>query len=289
MKKTKVLILGASGLIGHQVYWRLKSVGKYEVNAVSKTRKVDSPSILLDVLKKNNLKSCLENIQPDIVINCIGALINASEAHPEMAYKLNAELPHALSRLSKELNFRLVHISTDCVFSGKLNTPYKETDMPDGTSTYSRTKAKGEEIKDEHLVIRTSVIGPELSNRAEELFNWFMLEDHQIEGYQTSIWSGVTTAILARSIENLMCQDLKGIYHVTNNSFISKYHLLELLKYETKKDISIIPVDKNDSNKAFEDTRLKLGFTIPSYEQMVAEMIESIRANHGRYSFYHLK
>jgi dTDP-4-dehydrorhamnose reductase len=289
LSRIKVLILGASGLIGHQLFFYLKSFDKYEVYAVSKSQMVDHSSVLMDVLKKNNLKSCIKNTQPELVINCIGALINISEENPEMAHKLNAELPHVLSQLSKELNFRLIHISTDCVFSGNSSKPYTEIDLPDGASTYAITKAIGEEIKNEHLVVRTSVIGPELSNRTEELFNWFMSQNHEVEGYQTAIWSGVTTLILARSIEELINKDLIGIYHVTNNSSISKHHLLELLKRQTEKEISIIPVNKNNSDKSFVDTRLQLKLTIPSYEQMIIEMVEFIRANNQRYNLYHLK
>ena len=188
-------------------------------------------------------------------------------------------------------SMRIFILAIALFFTSCSSTPMQSSDidLPDGASTYAITKAIGEEIKNEHLVVRTSVIGPELSNRTEELFNWFMSQDHEVEGYQTAIWSGVTTLILARSIEELINKDLIGIYHVTNNSSISKHHLLELLKRQTEKEISIIPVIKNNSDKSFVDTRLKLKLTIPSYEQMIIEMVEFIRANNQRYNLYHLK
>jgi len=160
-------------------------------------------------------------------------------------------------------------------------------DEKDGRSIYARAKGLGEVINDKHLTIRTSVIGPELKNdRDEELFHWFMSQSGEISGYTKAIWSGVTSIELAKAVKWSIDKNITGLYHITNNSSISKYNLLKLLKKYTKKNIIIKPYDCKDVDKSFIDTRLLLDYEIPSYERMVSDMVDLILKNRSLYSQY---
>jgi dTDP-4-dehydrorhamnose reductase len=190
--------------------------------------------------------------------------------------------------LADELNSKLIHISTDCVFSGDKEMPYIEKDFKDGKDTYAKTKGLGEIINENHLTLRTSVIGPELKTDGEELFHWFMSQSGKINGFTNAIWSGVTTLVLANVVEWAIENKITGLYHVTNNKSIDKYSLLNLIKKYTKKNISIIPVENKKSNKSFIDTRNKLDFIIPDYEVMIRNLIIMIQQNKKIYKQYDL-
>ena len=245
--------------------------------------------MILDARDEERFFKAIKDISPNFIVNCIGILINAARDNLENAIFLNAYLPHRLARLADSLDAKLIHISTDCVFSGDKGTAYLEGDFKDGSGNYSKTKGLGEIISKNHLTLRTSVVGPELKNNGEELFHWFMNQSGTISGYTKSIWSGVTTIELARAVECSMRRDITGLHHVTNNSSINKYDLLNLFKKHTGKDINISPVDGKKKDKSFIDTRELLDFQIPSYDLMVSEMVELIRNNKSLYSQYGLK
>ena len=285
--KQKVIILGSGGLIGHQVFNYLNDTGNYELHNISQSYKVSSETVLIDARDEKKLFDSITSISPNYIINCIGILINGSEADPENAIYLNSYMPHRLVKLSDRINAKLIHISTDCVFSGDKKEPYIETDEKDGRSIYARTKGLGEVINDKHLTIRTSVIGPELKNdRDEELFHWFMSQSGEISGYTKAIWSGVTSIELAKAVKWSIDKNITGLYHITNNSSISKYNLLKLLKKYTKKNIIIKPSDCKDVDRSFIDTRLLLDYKIPSYERMVSDMVDLISKKRSLYSQY---
>jgi len=285
--KQKVIILGSGGLIGHQVFNYLNDTGNYELHNISHHYKVSSDTVLIDARDEKKLFDTITSISPNYIINCIGILINSSEADPENAIYLNSYIPHRFVKLSDRINAKLIHISTDCVFSGDKKEPYIEMDEKDGRSIYARTKGLGEVINDKHLTIRTSVIGPELKNdRDEELFHWFMSQSGEISGYTKAIWSGVTSIELAKAVKWSIDKNITGLYHITNNSSISKYNLLKLLKKYTKKNIIIKPYDCKDVDKSFIDTRLLLDYEIPSYERMVSDMVDLILKNRSLYSQY---
>ena len=179
------------------------------------------------------------NYNPDIIINCIGILIKESDIDPENSIFLNSYLPHRLTRLSDKIDAKLIHISTDCVFSGDKKEQYDEADEKDGRGIYAKTKGLGEVINDKHLTLRTSVVGPELKEDGEELFHWFMGQSGVVSGYTKAIWSGVTTIELAKAVECSIRKDITGLHHITNNSSISKYDLLILFQKHMKKNIQI--------------------------------------------------
>ena len=284
--KDKVLVLGSAGLIGHQVYNYLKDSDNYELHNISYRNKIQNDTILLNARDEKNFIDKITSIRPHYIINCIGILINGSDTDPENAIFLNSYMPHRLTRLADKINAKLIHISTDCVFSGDKKESYIETDEKDGRGVYAKSKGLGEIVNNKHLTLRTSVVGPELKTDGEELFHWFMNQQGDISGFTKAIWSGVTTIELAKAVKWSIDHHITGLYHVTNNSSISKYDLLELFQKYTKKDISIKSVDGKNVDKNFIDTRLLMNYQIPSYDQMISDMVSLIANNRPLYSQY---
>ena len=287
--KLCVLVLGSTGLIGHQVFKYLDESGNYDMYNISYRKKLNKDSILCDVRDEEKVISLIKSINPDIIINCIGILINGANTNPQNAIYLNSYFPHLLMNLSDSVNAKLIHISTDCVFSGEKEMPYIEKDFKDGKDTYAKSKGLGEIINEKHLTLRTSVVGPELKTNGEELFHWFMSQSVEINGFTKAIWSGVTTLVLAKVVEWAIESQTTGLYHVTNNKSIDKFTLLNLIKKHTKKDILINPFDKKIIHKNFIDTRKELNFKIPSYEEMIKEMVNAIKKDKTKYNHYSIK
>ena len=284
--KSKVLIIGSTGLIGHQVYNYLKDNDDYNLYNIAYRKKNQENTILLDARDEHNLIKQITSIRPQYIVNCIGILIKGSERDPENAIFLNSYMPHRLARLANKINAKLIQISTDCVFSGYKQEPYVETDEKDGRGIYAISKGLGEVIDNQHLTLRTSVVGPELKSDGEELFHWFMSQSGSISGFTKAIWSGVTTIELAKAIKWSIENNISGLYHVTNNTTISKYELLKLFQKYTKKNIDIIPVEGKHVDKSFIDTRLLMNYEIPSYDQMILDMVDLILNNRVLYSQY---
>jgi len=282
----KVLVLGATGLIGHQVYYYLKSKG-YDVTGMANTRKLDDKTVQVDARGEHAFIQNIMDVGPDIIVNCMGVLISEAKHNPEHAIFLNAYMPHRLKRLANDMEAKLVHISTDCVFSGKKGE-YTESDVKDADDIYGRAKALGEITIEPHLTLRTSVVGPELKD-GEELFHWFMKQEGSIQGYTQSLWSGVTTLELAKAVEWAISSDIRGLYHVTNGVPIHKYDLLMLFKKYTGHKVDIKAVGGRVTDKSFVDTRKEIPYTIPSYEVMVENMVEQMKKHDHLYAQYTLK
>ena len=284
----KVLILGSSGLIGHQVYNYLKDNSDFVLSNISYTRKLNNETILLDARKEQYFFDQIRHIQPNYIVNCIGVLISEAKQDPKSAMFLNAHLPHKLAKLANNINAKLIHMSTDCVFSGNKQSPYLETDEKDGSDTYAKTKSLGEIVSKNHLTIRTSVIGPEIINGSGELFHWFMNQSGVIEGFTKAIWSGVTTIELAKAIKWFINNNTIGLYQLTNGISINKYDLLHLFKKYTNKNIEIAKVDGIVTNKSFVDTRQEINYQLPTYDEMIRDMVSLIKNNRILYSHYNL-
>ena len=282
--KKKILILGSTGMLGHQVVNYFLKFDDYDVVDIAFRSKLREETIISDATDRTEFEKVVTELAPDFIVNCIGILIHGS-SNVENAIYLNAYLPHQLKKISKNISAKLIHISTDCVFSGDTGG-YIETDVKDGEGIYSQTKGLGEIEDDVNLTLRTSIIGPELKGNGEGLFHWFMKKSDSISGFTKAIWSGVTTLELTKSIKWSIDNDITGLYHVTNNSSISKYELLKLFQKHVKKDVDITPVNGKNVNKSFIDTRLLRKYRIPSYEQMVIDMAKKIIKNKLLYSHY---
>lgn len=271
-------------MLGHQVVNYFLRFHDYDVIDIALRSKLREKTIISDVTDGVAFERVVTEQSPDFIVNCIGVLIHGSSNVGNAIY-LNAYLPHQLKKISKNINAKLIHISTDCVFSGSKGG-YIESDVKDGQGIYPQTKILGEIEDDSNLTLRTSIVGPELKINGEGLFHWFMNQQGDISGFTKSIWSGVTTIELAKAVKWSIDNEITGLYHVTNNTIISKYELLKLFQKHIKKDINIKPVDENNVDKSFIDTRLLMNYKIPSYDEMISDMASLIVNNRSLYSQY---
>ncbi|MBT6438816.1 MAG: SDR family oxidoreductase [Flavobacteriales bacterium] len=282
----KILIFGSSGMIGHVILNHLTVTKRYHVIGSATTEDQNNSQYRVDVRDPIKVENCLRDVNPDIVINCAGLLIAESEKTRGDAILINSFFPHLLSRLGDKLNYRLIHISTDCVYSGEKGG-YSESSSPDGESVYARTKALGELINQADLIVRTSAIGPELKSEGSGLLSWFLKQKGEIEGFTHAFWTGVTTLELAKGIDSFITQELSGIYNFVPQDKISKYELLLLIKKVWKKEnVQILPKKEPENDKSLINSRRDLNFTVKNYEEMLYELRKYIQSNSTSYSDY---
>lgn len=283
--KRRILLFGATGMAGHMVYYYLQNTCKYDIINVVFRNKLTEDSIIVDVTDKNAVADVVKRVRPDLIINCVGVLIKGSKKEPDNAILINAYFPHLLKKLSDEVGAKMIHISTDCVFSGEKGN-YTEEDFRDADDVYGRSKALGEIINDKDLTLRTSIIGPELRQNGEGLFHWFMHQQGKINGFKTTIWGGVTTLELAKAIDVAIQQEKKGLVQLSNGKAISKYDLLKLFqKVWDKQDIEIFPFDGNGVNKSILRSE-KFNYLVPEYNQMLLDQREWMNEHRLLYSQY---
>ncbi len=283
----KLLILGAGGMLGHVVYTYLDSLNKYEIINSSHHNKAFHDSVLLDVTNKSKLESFILKIEPDIIVNCIGILIKGSKDDSTNAIYLNSYLPHQLEKVLFSYGGKLIHISTDCVFTGNKGN-YIETDNKDARDTYGLSKALGEVDNNHDLTIRTSIIGPELKNNGEGLFHWFLNQSGNVNGFTKMIWGGVTTLELAKVIDATIEQNITGLIHITNGQPITKHELILLLNDIWKNgDLKIIPMDGKIVDKSLKSIRIDLNYSYKSYRDMLTELYDWMLLNMNIYTSYY--
>jgi dTDP-4-dehydrorhamnose reductase len=269
----KILLFGATGMAGHVVFTFFNEKKNYEIVNVVYRQQLNDDSIVIDVTNKEAVSDLILKQKPDIIINCIGVLIKGSKSHPDNAVYINAYFPHLLKRLADEVNAKLIHISTDCVFTGNKGA-YTESDFKDADDVYGRSKSLGEILNDKDLTIRTSIIGPELKTNGEGLFHWFMKEKGEINGFTNAIWGGVTTIELAKAIDVAIIQEKTGLVHLSNGEAISKYDLLKLFKeIYNKKSITVHPFEGTPCDKSIAKSSL-FSYEVPTYEEMLKEMLK---------------
>ena len=270
MEKPKVLIIGATGMLGHMTYMYLKKLDKYQLfNSVYRTN-LTKDSIVCNVRNEKELSRLFSKVRPSIVVNCVGALVNESKENPSNAIYLNALLPHKLKDFCNQYQSKLIHISTDCVFSGK-DGSYTEEDFRDADDVYGRSKALGEITETPHCTLRTSIVGPELKQNGTGLFHWFINQKVQVQGFTNALWSGVTTLELAKAIDKAIENNLIGLYHVTNGKPISKFDLLHLFNELRENKIKIVPNNEFKINKTLKKSN-KFDFKVLDYKSMLQEM-----------------
>lgn len=281
----KILVLGGSGMAGHTISIYLQEVG-HDVTVFSRKKISFAKNINGDATDFEELKKIIVEGEFDAVINAIGILNQDAENHKKKAVILNSLLPHFLSELTSESKTKIIHMSTDCVFSGKIGN-YKEDSLRDGETFYDRSKALGELDNQKDLTFRNSIIGPDINENGIGLFNWFMKQEGSINGYSKAIWTGVTTLTLAKAMDSALKEDLVGIYNLVNNEVISKLELLELFNKYMKDDaLEIKPTDVIALDKSLVNTRTDFTFTVPSYDDMVKEMANWIDSHSDLYPHY---
>ena len=246
--KKKILILGVNGMLGYSILRYLEKNNNFETYGVLRDRnklinqknfRLEENIKELNCLEIDRMKSFIRKIKPEFIINCTGIVKqNPAINNIPLSIELNSLFPHYLSNMSKTLNFKLIHFSTDCVFSGKSGN-YKEEDFADADDLYGRTKFLGEIKEKNCITIRTSIIGPELKNKWG-LFSWFLSQKNTAKGFKNVIYSGLTTLEVAKIIEKYIIpnEKLEGLYHVSSIP-IDKYSLLQIINKIYKKDIDI--------------------------------------------------
>jgi dTDP-4-dehydrorhamnose reductase len=269
----KIMILGGKGMAGHMITAYFQQNPTYNVFYTSRDPD-DKDGIYLDVTNSTELEKIIESIKPDITVNCIGILNDHASNNTKLAFQVNSLLPHQLAKLTERYHGKLIHISTDCVFSGTKGD-YTENDVPDGTSFYAQSKQLGEIISDKHLTIRTSIIGPELKDNGIGLFLWFMKQKGKIKGYEKVLWNGVTTLELAKAVDAMIQNNVTGLYHLGSEEKVSKYTLLKLIQETFRKnDVEIIPDTEIVLDRSIKRTRTDFQYLIPSYQEMLFELRE---------------
>ena len=285
----RILILGGDGMLGHQLFKNLKSSHDVRVTlrqnltVYNKFMMFSSENTYpgIDVIKIDKLAKVLTNFHPDAVVNAIGIVKQLPEANKSIpSLEINALFPHRLALLCKEISARMIHLSTDCVFSGKKGN-YKESDTSDPDDLYGRTKFLGEVTEKHCLTLRTSMIGQELS-RKKNLLEWFLSQKGSVNGYKKAIFSGFTTLELSRIIENMILNypDASGIYHVSSDP-ISKFDLLSLIKAALKLPIEIISDESFACDRSLDSSKFRREFNYnpPSWEEMICELCKDIGDN----------
>lgn len=285
--KSKILILGANGMAGHVVTLGLREeTDRYDVKAVARSKSIINPDRLMDLTDINSLRELMFSFKPDAIINCTGLLNNKAEENPSEAILVNSFLPRFLEESTKNSNVKIIHISTDCVFSGRKGG-YFENDFQDGIGVYAKTKALGELNNSKDLTIRTSIIGPELNHQGTGLFNWFSNQKGDIKGYTNAFWSGITTMQLMNGIKAILRSDLTGLYHLVSDKKISKNDLLGIFHSRFNSEvIEIIPYDEYYVDKSLINSRRDFNYSVMDYPAMVSEMFEWITAHKEIYPHY---
>jgi dTDP-4-dehydrorhamnose reductase len=285
MSKLKILLLGSAGMAGHVLKNEfLKLSEKIDLIDIARSNQYTSPIIKMDITNFVSLGDLIANSNFDYIINMVGVLNKTAEDNPENAILINSYLPHFLEKITKNTKTKIIHISTDCVFSGKKGS-YLEIDFKDGKGFYSQSKALGELVNNKDLTIRTSIIGPDLNSGGIGLFNWFINQNGLVNGFSNAFWSGVTTIQLAKSIIEIIFSNnsITGLVHLTNNEKISKYNLLILIKevFELK-DIEIQELSSYEVDKSLINSRNDIFRNIPTYKEMIFEMYQWIKKNNQK-------
>lgn len=281
----KILILGASGLIGSTTLRVLSDRKDWEVygSIRSETTKSLLPTIddsrfvmNLDVHNFSSVIQAFELIKPDVLINCIGATKHKKEGNnPLDAIDLNALLPHRLAQLCALIDCRFIHISTDCVFSGKSGS-YTESSATDAEDVYGKSKALGEVSYGNAMTLRTSTIGHELQTQYG-LLDWFLSQNNACKGFSRAIFSGFPTVVFAEIIRDIVLQrpELKGLFNVAAAP-INKYDLLQLIAKVYNKQINITPDDTFVIDRSLDASKFNqaTGYNPPQWQQLIEAMYQ---------------
>lgn len=282
------LVLGCNGMAGHTISLYLQERG-HEVLGFDRDQSKYVKSITGDARNTEFLRELITKGEYDSVINCIGILNQFAEQNKALSSFLNSYFPHFLAEITSGTDTQIIHMSTDCVFSGKRGE-YTEADFQDGTTFYDRSKALGELDDEKNITLRNSIVGPDINPNGIGLMNWFMKQTGEINGFTKAMWTGQTTLQLAKTMEAAAKKKAHGLYNAVPNHSICKYDLLKLFNHYLRNDsIKINPVEGINADKSLKRTRFEFDYFIPDYEQMVAELAEWIIKHKDMYPHYALQ
>ena len=283
----KFLILGCNGMAGHTIALYLKEQG-HDVCGFAKIKSQYIDSIVGDAMDSDFLKKIIVKGEYDSIINCIGILNQFAEQNKSLATFLNSYFPHFLAEITSELDTQVIHMSTDCVFSGKRGG-YTEYDFRDGETFYDRSKALGELEDKKNVTLRNSIVGPDRNPKGIGLLNWFLQQKGEVNGFTKAMWTGQTTLQLAKTMEIAAKERVCGLYNAVPNHSISKYELLVLFNHFLRGDsLKINPVEGINADKSLKRTKYEFNYLIPDYEVMIKELAEWMIDHKKMYPHYNL-
>jgi dTDP-4-dehydrorhamnose reductase len=282
----RLLVLGVTGMLGSAMF-RTLAAGADGHEIVGTMRGTPPPSapgssgntrILggVDVENQDSLVRAFSEVRPDVVVNCVGLVKQLADANnPLLAVPINTLLPHRLAALCSVAGARLIHISTDCVFSGSKGG-YLESDFPDAYDLYGRSKLLGEVHYPHAITLRTSIIGHEVSG-SRSLIGWFLAQEGSVKGFTRAIFSGLPTVELALVVRDFVLPrpELHGLYHVAAEP-IDKFKLLTLVAQVYGKKIEIVPNSDFAIDRSLNGERFKAatGYVAPSWQTLIERMHE---------------
>ncbi len=283
----RLLILGSTGLLGNtitkyffekssfQTFAAVRDIAKLKFFKKKYHRNF---LVIENILDYEEIERKIKIIKPDILINCLGVtnkelLTNSDQI--ENFITINSLFPYRIQRICADLGARLIHFSTDCIFSGNKGF-YSEKDIPDPYDLYGRSKLLGELDFENTLTIRKSVIGHELSTK-KGLLEWFLDQESFVQGYKNAIFSGITVLELAKLINKYIIprEDLKGILNISANP-ISKFDLLNIIADVYNKKIEIIPNESIKINRSLNGSQFNklTGYKTNSWPLLIKSMYE---------------
>ncbi len=284
----KFLVFGCNGMAGHTISLYLREQG-YMVDGFARTKSRFVPTVIGDAKDIGRVREAVDTSDYDAVINCIGILNDFAEKDQEAATYFNAYFPHLLEKLTKDKETVVVHISTDCVFSGARGG-YTEQDFPDGKTFYDRSKALGELKNEKDITIRCSIVGPDMNTKGIGLLNWFLQQKGEVKGYAQVFWTGQTALQLAKTIEEAVRVQAAGLYNMVPVTRISKYELLGLFnRFLRKKQIHIERDETFKVDKSLKRTNYEgMNYAVPDYETQIRELGDWMREHQDLYPHYEL-
>ncbi len=288
----RFLVLGCNGMAGHIISAYLSEQG-HNVLGFDRRESAIVKSIAGDAMNTDSLFKIVKEGKFDSIINCIGLLNQFAENNKPAAVFLNSYLPHYLADITADTQTQVIHMSTDCVFSGDCGG-YTEDSLRDGRTFYDRSKALGELEDNKNITLRNSIIGPDINPAGIGLFNWFMNQTASgkttLNGYTGALWTGQTTLQLAKTMEVAAREKAHGLYNTVPDHSISKYELLKLFnKYFRSGENEINAVEGVSADKSLVRTRFDFGCLIPDYEVMIADMKQWVDNHKDWYKHYCLR
>lgn len=288
----KFFVLGCNGMAGHTISLYLQEQGHDVLGFDRAESQLLQKSIAGDAFDTKSIEAIIKSGKFDSVINCIGILNQFAEKNHALAAFLNSYFPHFLAKVTEGTDTQVIHMSTDCVFSGKKGC-YSENDFRDGETFYDRTKALGELEDEKNITMRNSIVGPDINPKGIGLLNWFMNSTANslgpLQGYTKTMWTGQTTLQLAKTMEVAAKEKAHGLYNTVPDRSISKCDLIGLFnKYLRGGKVQINPVDGVIADKSLKRSNFEFGYRIPDYEVMVAELADWIMRHKYLYPHYNL-
>lgn len=287
----RVLVLGGGGMLGHVVARDLPSsldiwtTDRGKSGLVSRHTGIPAERVIssFDARDRDSLAQAVAVSQPDWVVNCIGLIKQAPEvSNQHLLEELNIVLPRTLGRMASSGSFRLLHISTDCVFSGQKGSPYTELDTPDAQDPYGRTKALGEmEVGADSVIVRTSCVGPEIQ-RSLGLLEWLLTQPPgPVRGFRHAMWSGLPTVTLADALSTFITHPevLSGTYHVASNA-IDKASLLRIISEQLGSRWNVIDVDEPRLDRSLDASKVRsdIGLDSGTWPQLAQDLVSDLRS-----------